>query len=468
MKEVSVTALRQGELTKAQIVADMDDAVNLYNETYHKVNLEGKSRIFYLSEVNDPDSGVVVRNWIQSGEKDFKELRANDGVVTVDIDSKGNKKEKSKAELWVSHANANRYERGVVFDPLGRVCGGALNLFTGWGVEPQDLPEQHSAVDFYLEFVFDVICARREEVFNYVMSYFAHMVQKPNEIPKTAILMKSIQGIGKGAFMSPMLRMIGGAHSKHLHSVEEITGQFNEGVANNVLIFADEFYASTDAVLNTLKMVITESSNRVNGKHKVPYSVRNYNRLVCATNESNALRLKPDDRRWFYIEPSSHRKGDTEFFNTLFGYVNDPDFAGCLMDWLLRYDIDNWVSTDIPQVKELVAKKAQGKNIELQWFEQVVRDKSFSRIGIEMSAIQELRISSLDMARDLKLFASETGLPMRGDVSRLVKSVIGDTIGVHIKPMKINGRSVRGAELPSSVALDKLLGFTKDCDEVPF
>ncbi|MFI3135943.1 MAG: hypothetical protein QX197_04120, partial [Methylococcaceae bacterium] len=54
-----------------------------------------------------------------------------------------------------------------------------------------------------------------------------------------AIVLKSVEGTGKGAMVEPLL-MILGTHGNKTNGSYSLAGRFNGIVANRLLIFADE------------------------------------------------------------------------------------------------------------------------------------------------------------------------------------------------------------------------------------
>ena len=85
----------------------------------------------------------------------------------------------------------------------------------------------------------------------------AHLLQKPDEKPTTAILLRSVEGTGKGTMVKPLLAMVG-AQGAHINGHHHITGQFNSVIANKLLIFADEVDLSASQVADKLKALISE------------------------------------------------------------------------------------------------------------------------------------------------------------------------------------------------------------------
>ena len=104
------------------------------------------------------------------------------------------------ARVWVADPDIKTYSR-IVFDPLNSDSR-ALNLFSAYchfddGLKTVDI---NRAFEHYKS-----LCGYDNACFEYLMNYFAHIVQKPYERVNTAVVMYGSEGIGKNigiAFLS--------------------------------------------------------------------------------------------------------------------------------------------------------------------------------------------------------------------------------------------------------------------------
>ena len=64
----------------------------------------------------------------------------------------------------------------------------------------------------------------------------AHIIQKPDEKPSVAIVMKSVPGTGKGTTVKPLLQILG-QYAAHINRGRTYLGRFNSILANKLLVF---------------------------------------------------------------------------------------------------------------------------------------------------------------------------------------------------------------------------------------
>ncbi|WP_228828654.1 hypothetical protein, partial [Nocardia cyriacigeorgica] len=79
-----------------------------------------------------------------------------------------------------------------------------FNLYEGLALEPIE-----GDCTVYLNHLLQVVCAGNEEACQYLIQWMAHIIQKPDEKPSVAIVMKSVPGTGKGTTVKPLLQILG-------------------------------------------------------------------------------------------------------------------------------------------------------------------------------------------------------------------------------------------------------------------
>nr|WP_309142487.1 PriCT-2 domain-containing protein [Bradyrhizobium sp. sGM-13] len=95
-------------------------------------------------------------------------------------------------KAWMRHKARRSYPNGIVFAPQGGPDG-AYNHWQGFAVEP----DPSSSCARFLDHLRDNICAGDDNAYQWVIRWFAHMVQRPWEKPGTALVLKGRKGAGK-------------------------------------------------------------------------------------------------------------------------------------------------------------------------------------------------------------------------------------------------------------------------------
>ncbi|MFT6907976.1 MAG: hypothetical protein ACJAS1_004664 [Oleiphilaceae bacterium] len=88
-------------------------------------------------------------------------------------------------------------------------------------------------------FVHDIICNGDDVSYQYLFSYMAHAIQKPEEKSGVMLILFGGQGIGKGTF-GRIFQILWKESYLQFHSVYAITGNFNATLENSFIVFMDE------------------------------------------------------------------------------------------------------------------------------------------------------------------------------------------------------------------------------------
>lgn len=268
-------------------------------------------------------------------------------------------------EYWLNHSERAEFD-GMVFSP-GKEQPGYVNLWRGWGVEPKA-----GQCDLYLDFVREVICSGDDDLYLYVMCWCAHMVQCPQVLPETALVLRGREGIGKNTFIDPLADIVGREHYLMLSSLNQVTGRFSGHLANALLIFCNEsVWGGDKSAQGVLKSMITEDVQPVEHKGRDLIMVRSYRRMLFATNENWAVPRGADDRRYVVIDVSDAKKGDYAYFNAIREEMKNGGVEA-LMAYLLAFNLDGWHPRNIPlrlQVSGWELKIRSGGSIVQWWFD---------------------------------------------------------------------------------------------------
>ncbi|WP_171175891.1 hypothetical protein [Ruegeria sp. HKCCA4633] len=176
----------------AKLPETREEVIFYMNRRYAVVPVGGK--VFIVEIAEDP---VLRRKRVNFFSERALRLKLSNRVIEVYRNGRTEPDYVSWVDVWLNSGNRRQY-RGVVFDPQ-HGHNSFLNLWFGFSVEPKS--EDASR---FLSFVREVICSSDEQAYQYLMSYFAHMVQRPRELPGTAIVLLGSQGVGKGFFMQQM------------------------------------------------------------------------------------------------------------------------------------------------------------------------------------------------------------------------------------------------------------------------
>ena len=250
----------------------------------------------------------------------------------------------------------------VIFDPSNQHRADQYNLYSGFAVEP----DPHGSCQLLLQHILEVLCAGSQTHTDYLLDWMADAVQNPAKLPGVAVAFLGGQGTGKGLFVN-YFGAIFGRHYQPIQSADMIVGKHVSHLAHGLLVFADEAMFQGGAnVAGSLKNLITEPERMVNPKGKDMFTVRNFVRLIIASNNQRALPADVDDRRFYPLRPSEHRQGDFDYFGALTTECGNGGPAA-LLHYLLNRDISQRELRNIPQTSCLIEQKLASLELEDKW-----------------------------------------------------------------------------------------------------
>lgn len=255
---------------------------------------------------------------------------------------------RSPGNAWIMWPGKSYKPDGVGFYPCPDKCPETVyNLFNGWGVSP--VPGDVSP---YLEHLEKTICNGNDQAYQYVLGWLAHLVQKPDEKPSVAIVLKAIPGTGKGSMVKPISQIMG-MYGIQVNGAGQIAGRFNATMANRIFIFADEVTINNGREADKLKGIISEPTINLERKGIDPEPMPNYARLIFASNSEQVLRASIRERRYLVLEPSAAIAQQKGYFDRLHNWINNNG-AAHLLDFLLKHEIKDFDPRRAPITAALV------------------------------------------------------------------------------------------------------------------
>jgi hypothetical protein len=267
------------------------------------------------------------------------------------------------AKRWLRHRNRKQYNE-IVFHPRTIISGNDFNLWQGFRINQQmakNYVQQHptSSCQLVLNHIKTIWCRGDETCYQYVINWFASILQQPYKKLGTAIVLRGEQGTGKGIMMSHfMASIIGEAHYKPA-KVEDLLGRFNGQILRTAsLVFADEVSNVSKQMSNDLKTLITEPTHRLEDKFKsLQVSVASYVNFFFASNKQSVISIDGQDRRHLCLETDNRFSGSVssmskEYFTPLWN-THPEVFA----HYLYELDISNFNAREIPNTDTLREQK---------------------------------------------------------------------------------------------------------------
>jgi hypothetical protein len=378
-------------------------------------------------------------------------------------------KTKPVTELWMKSSNRRSYD-GLVFEPGLKVSERYYNLWRGFSVEPAAKGSSHKSVDMLLEHVRTNVCKDNEDHFKWLISYFAHLIQKPFEKPLVALVFKGRKGVGKNAMVESIGNLLG-QHFLLTAKKRYLTGNFNSHLQNCLLLALDEAFWSGDKESEgVLKDLITGKTHLIEMKGKESYPVKNCARVCIIGNESWVVPASEDERRFAVFEVGEGRKNDLDFFQTMReGFESGG--ASILLRFLLDYDIADFKVNSAPKTSALLEQKISSLDVFYQWWFECLMDGKVSGLGFDDSEEWQQDIVKEELRSAYSRYVRERNIRSRiPDAQAISRLLLNCIPSVEVsKTKRLGSRMVRIYRLPTlekcRESWDKFIGHP--CDWPP-
>ncbi len=298
----------------------------------------------------------------------------------------GDGKPASLTRLWMASKDRRSYD-GIVFSP-NRDCGSYYNIWRGFAVLPsskneQPHPKAQAALDSFIEHVYKNVVEENEEHFNWVMGFFSHIFQRPEEKPLVALVLKGGKGVGKNALIDCVGRLLG----QHFVTVSDrryLVGNFNSLLENKLLFALDEaFWSGEKGLEGILKALITSETKTIEHKGSEPYVIRSSERVVIMGNDEWIAPASHDERRYAVFKVGDGRKQDQKFFVDMREGMEKFGGSELLLRYFLDFDLSKVNVSVAPHTKELNVQKEKSLNPIEQWWLGCLEQGYISHSGIE-------------------------------------------------------------------------------------
>ena len=319
---------------------------------------------------------------------------------------------------WIKDPK-RRMVNSLVYKMPGDCLPNEASLFNGFAYKQME-GQDDAAIMLFRDLVSSGM-GDEEPVVDYAMKYFAHMIQKPFEIPGTAIIMSSHRhGTGKDTLVNCMASIIG-SHAVHYNSETQFWDKHDTKKEGAILIHLEEACARANkAKSSELKALITADRIDMNPKGIKAYDVPNVARIIMTTNEADPVNLEESDRRFLIVNPSNRLL--TADWIAIYSQIKTPAFIATVGRYLETLSLDGWNPRKLPMTAIKAGLLDLSKPVELEFIEQLDNGPWKSAAGL-YDAYRKWYIGEGYDARFMRISANSLGkalLPYVGD-GRLLK-----------------------------------------------
>jgi hypothetical protein len=164
------------------------------------------------------------------------------------------------------------------------------------------------------------------ETTEFLLNYFANMVQRPDRPSHVALSLWGRSGVGKGMPLTFMREKVLGKPVTYqtANPENDLLGRFENGCVNRVLVQVDEVRSLREHD-DRLKDPITNDTLQLERKGREITTVHNLGILVVTSNNENALTVGTNDRRFVLLQCSEKYNADGPYLCGLGQHMEWPE-----------------------------------------------------------------------------------------------------------------------------------------------
>lgn len=306
-------------------------------------------------------------------------------VLPLDDDASEEEKENAKKQKpvpfvawWFKQSSRRSYNKmdsipyAGTYEPVWGSTKDVLNTFVGypeqvWDENDPEFLQNPQAIADTLEPFFNLIChligcksydedgnfefpltdPSDVQKFDHLTHLIGHhvMCSEKDRLPY-AVLIKSIQGVGKNTLGDVISRLIGEQHYICSSNIEDFYGTYAEGFYGKLFaIFNEAEIGKTGKHKNQIKETISEHKSTANQKFIRPFEYALRAMVLVFSNEEVPVNLDTTgkDRRWVVFESNTlPASWNDTTWKRLHNHFQNPNFLRALRVYFANLDYDSY------------------------------------------------------------------------------------------------------------------------------
>lgn len=401
---------------------------------------EMNSRIALLLE---GDHEVVDLKWaskMKATQLTYRTAKTVDERV-LRSDGKISHERVNAASLWLTwplHTVARRliYNPSLPAKQLVESEDGEIDFNTWPGLRVFPIKGDVSPFTILIDHLFT---GAEQGIKKWFLDWLAYPLQNLGTKLLSAVMLHGlVHGSGKTLVGETMRRIYGSAYTKIGHS--ELTTPHNEWAASRSFILGDDITGMDKLEIHdTLKVMITQTTMRINPKGLTAYELDDHINWLFTSNRPNAFIIDNGDRRFMVWEvPASVGKLERQFYIDYMTWL-DGDGAAALLYWFLKRDVSKFDPGDAaPETKAKRKMREEARSDIANW------------VGDLRMNADEMLTAPGDLFTNLQLRAMYTAQAnVRSDDPNL-PTRMGAALSAAGFPQVHEGKMVKGKGFPTA------------------
>lgn len=251
--------------------------------------------------------------------------------------------------LWLNDDTMKIYTKCNYY-PINEMC--PKNCYNLWSPFPiLNIKLDDTADTSVIYEHFNILFNRQQELVNYMLNWFAHLLQKPNRKTEVCIILFGEERTGKSTIGEYILRKIIGVNKIFITSkTDKVFGRFANTRGKLLCVLNEASGAETFSIADVLKDAITCVNTEQEKKGIDSVQVVDNTNFIFTTNNINSVKVNKGSSRYLPIEVSSEVKANKAYFNKLYSVLDDDLIMRKFYQELMDRDISDFhPSNDRPE-----------------------------------------------------------------------------------------------------------------------
>ena len=268
---------------------------------------------------------------------------------------------------WITDTSMRYYDK-INYYPRASEC--PENEYNLWRPFPilktTDVNADTSFIHTFIQNVVSESVPGASAVYNYILNWFAHILQFPHRKTEVCLIFYGDQGCGKSSIAEHLMKLIIGDDKMMITcKVDKAFGRFVNTQGKLLAVLNETSGKDTFNISEILKDAITCQQTEQEKKGIDPISIRDYTNYIFTTNNINSVKIPKDDRRYMPIKLNDTYIKDKvnikPFFDKLYSYLDNPEVMRTFYSELMQRDLSNF-SLSVDRVETELMKDMKMMN----------------------------------------------------------------------------------------------------------
>lgn len=314
------------------------------------------------------------------------------------VGDNGKMKKMNPFRIWEEHINRRDVKR-IAFDPRPRENADPdiWNIWNGYAISPEEASVyDEDDCQALRDHIYNIWCRGKADHYEYVINWFAHILQKPWEKIGVLLALQSEEGAGKGVVMEVIHDIMGSNTFQQVASAGGVVGRFNSSLEGKCLVDLDEaIWGGDKSMSSIMKNLITERKQQIERKGKEIYEIDNSTAFMITTNNELFAGVDKGARRYACLKLDNRFAGvendeTREYFRQVrgpgaTGSGPDPKVVGAFAKYLYKRNIRGWSARRCPRTELLQDQIERGWASPLKWWKDMLTDGRWGMPNYEVA-----------------------------------------------------------------------------------